>query len=196
MTEMAPDMASHEGSANGAGMADTEMPTAEKSMIRPSERRQARMAQAFSSVVGVLMRDPGFRNLRLMDLEWLVLPPVMSGQWRLAQAKAQTLKGKPGTAESDMMVPVAVALWATVSPEIDKRLSENLDKPLLLRTHEWASGNIPWLIALAGDKRAIPTFLKQLMDSEFKDKTLKMRASGPDGKVMVRTLGLPEPKSE
>ena len=42
------------------------------------------MAQTFAQIVAVLMRDANFRNLRLTDLEWLVLPPVMAGQFRLA----------------------------------------------------------------------------------------------------------------
>lgn len=52
------------------------------------EARRERMAQSFADIVGVLMRDPGFRNLRLADLEWLVLPPILTGQWRMARGPA------------------------------------------------------------------------------------------------------------
>jgi cytolysin-activating lysine-acyltransferase len=175
--------------------------------VRPSETadaRQARMAQNFASVVAVLMRDPGFRNLRLTDLEWLVLPPLLSGQWRLGQsrihpdedkpAKGEPAVGKPGTdaTPGDLPVaPTAVALWASVSPEIDKRLSSNLDKPLLLKPHEWASGDIVWLVAAAGDPRAVPKFLKHLAATKFKGREVKLRVNGDDGKVVVRLLGQP-----
>ena len=149
-------------------------------------RRNARYAQTFANIIAVLMRDPGFRNLRLSDLEWLVLPAIISGQWKLVQTREQ----KPGTKgpEGELVVPSAVALWASVSPEVDKRLMENLDKPLVLQSHEWLSGDILWLVVAAGDKRIVPRFLTQLADTEFKGKKVKARTNGPDGKVVVRTL--------
>ena len=154
------------------------------------------MAQGFASVVAVLMRDPGFRNLRLADLEWLVLPPLLSGQWRLGQSRSTPDPAKPvaggpqDAAKANMpVVPTAVALWASVSPEIDRRLSSNLDKPLLLKPHEWATGDILWLVAAAGDARAVPKFLKHLTATEFKGRDVKLRVTGDDGKVVIRTLG-------
>jgi hypothetical protein len=72
-------------------------------------------AETFAAIVAVLMRDSGFRNIRLAEFEWLVLPPIMSGQWQIAQsaARAPTCRSaaKPQTA---LVVPVAKALWATV----------------------------------------------------------------------------------
>jgi cytolysin-activating lysine-acyltransferase len=157
---------------------------------RPAETRQARFGQSFSQIIAVLMRDQNFKNMRIADLEWLVLPPVMAGQFRLAHMPAPPRPGeKPKSDEkSGVLVPVAVALWARVSPQIDKGLSENLDKPVRLRTNQWASGNIIWLMAVAGDRRAIPKFLEQLKEKEFKGQEVKMRANAGEGKVVVKTL--------
>ena len=160
--------------------------TAKAAPRRPGDARQSRMGQTFSQVVAVLMRDPNFRNMRLADLEWLVLPPVMAGQFRLGHAMRPAGKTQQGAGIS---VPVAVALWARVSPDIDKGLSEALDKPVHLRPNQWASGNILWLMAAAGDPRAKPHFLKQLAETEFKGQHVKMRLRGPDGKVVVKALG-------
>jgi cytolysin-activating lysine-acyltransferase len=164
-----------------------------KPVARPSEARRERMAQSFADIVGVLMRDQGFRNLRLGDLEWLVLPPIMAGQFRLGHSTAQLPGGKLATTAKGggILVPVAVALWASVSPAIDKRLSENLDQPLTLRPNEWASGDHLWLITLAGDKRGLPAFVKRLAKDEFKGRQVKMRASGPDGKIAIKSLNPP-----
>jgi cytolysin-activating lysine-acyltransferase len=184
-------------------MASTQPPAGAKAPTSPvpptaptssSAARQDRMAQSFANVVAVLMRDPGFRNLRLSDLEWLVLPPIMSGQWRLGQSRtkpeAATVETAAGAPQGEMpVVPTAVALWATVSPEIDRRLSANLEQPLLLKPHEWATGDILWLIAVAGDPRAVPKFLKQLTLTEFNGREVKMRVNGDDGKVVIRSLG-------
>jgi cytolysin-activating lysine-acyltransferase len=145
------------------------------------------MAQTFAQVVAVLMRDPNFRNLRVADLEWLVIPPIMAGQFRLAHGVTQPGAGK--AEQGGIAVPVAVALWARVSPAIDKAFSENLDKPMQLRPNQWASGDILWLMATAGDPRAVPPFLKQLGETTFKGQHVKMRMRGSDGKVVVRVLG-------
>ena len=88
-----------------------------------------------------------------------------------------------------MLVPVAVALWARVSATIDKRLSESVDKPMQLGVGDWASGDNVWLMAVAGDRRAIPKFIDQLAATEFKGQRVKMRVRGPDDTVIVKTLG-------
>ena len=158
--------------------------------VRPRDARQSRFAQSFAQIVAVLMRDPNFRNMRLSDLEWLVLPPVMAGQFSLAQAPSPHGRGKgAGGTEGGVLVPVAVAVWARVSDAIDKGLSENLDKPVRLKAGDWASGNNVWLMAVAGDKNAVPKFLEQLAQTQFKGQRVKMRLRGPDNKVVVKTLG-------
>jgi cytolysin-activating lysine-acyltransferase len=161
-----------------------------KATIRPRDARQSRFAQSFAQVVAVLMRDANFRKMRLADLEWLVLPPVMAGQFNLAQAPSPVgPKGKDGGREGGVLVPVAVALWARVSDAIDKTLSENLDKPVQLGPADWASGDNIWLMAVAGDQRAVPRFIDELAKGEFKGQGVKMRVRGPENSVVVKTLG-------
>src|SRR5262245_65754678 len=104
---------------------------------RPAEARQARFGQSFSQVIAVLMRDQNFRNMRIADLEWLVLPPIMAGQFRLAHMPAPPRPGeKPRpTDKAGVLVPVAVSLWARVPPQVHKGLPGNLHKPGRLRPH-------------------------------------------------------------
>ena len=187
------------GGKNGSRPRPATATQEKKPVTRPRDARQARFAQSFSQIVAVLMRDANFRNMRLADLEWLVLPPVMAGQFRLAQvpmpqgrAKGQEAGKAPQGAkaqEGGVLVPMAVALWARVSPEIDKGLSESLDKQVRLRPNQWASGDKVWLMAVAGDQRAVPKFLEQLAVTEFKGQHVKMRVRGPDDKVVVKALG-------
>ena len=158
-------------------------PGSETEGARSSAARQARVAQAFSQIVAVLMRDPAYQGLTLAELEWLVLPPLLAGQFRVAHATTQSAADKEP--QAGMAVPVALALWASVSPLIDKRLSENMDKPVRLRQAEWISGDIPWLMVVAGHPRAVPAFLKQLTDREFKGQQVKMRLRDASGQVDV-----------
>jgi cytolysin-activating lysine-acyltransferase len=180
-------------SQNASGDGGTQHPaSAAKTPARPRDARQARMGQAFSQVIAVLMRDPAYRQLRLADLEWLVIPPLMCGQFKLAKAPIQQMIGQKSDAakpqEGGMLVPVAVGLWARVSPRVDKKLSETLDKEVRLQPSEWSSGDHLWLMAVAGDPRAVPHFVKQLAETEFKGQEVKMRLRTAQGSISVKTL--------
>ena len=149
----------------------------------PAARLEAakknRFAQDFSQLVAVLMRAPNYKNLRISDLEWLVIPPLLAGQCRVALSRYS----KDGP-----IVPVAAATWARVSALVDKRLSAELDKPPLLRAGEWTSGDIWWLMTLAGEPQALAELLPQLQKLELKGRAVKMRVQMPDGKTVVQTL--------
>lgn len=151
------------------------------------------MAQSFADIVAVLMRDPEFRQRPIADLEWLVIPPVLSGQFRLGHTvarppAAKAAYGVPGKTDGGVLVPAAVALWASVSPAIDKRLSENLDQPLQLKPTEWATGDQLWLLAVAGARRGLPAFVRQLEKDAFIGRSVKLRTTDAAGKAVVKTL--------
>ena len=154
-------------------------PTAKSPVARLEAARKDRFAQDFSQVVAVLMRAPNYKTLRISDLEWLVIPPLLAGQARVALSR-YSKDGPIG--------PVAAALWARVSESVDKRLSQDLEKPPLLRSSEWTSGDILWLMTLAGEPKALAEFLPQLQKLDFKGRTVKMRVQMQDGKTVVQTL--------
>lgn len=153
------------------------------------ETKQAQFAQAFSGIVAVLMRDANYRDLKISALEHLVVPAVLSGQWRLAHAPAPSAAARSNV-ETDKipMVPVATALWASVSDEVDRKLTESLDKRLVLSAGEWCSGSNLWLIAMAGSEDALPKLIRQLREEYFKDKRVKLCARDGEGKPFTTTL--------
>jgi cytolysin-activating lysine-acyltransferase len=75
------------------------------------------------------------KNQILVELdptqEWLTAPAMALRQFRLFH---------------DTKKPVAVALWAFVSDEVDKELSAGRQR---LRLTEWKSGNNIWLMDIA-----------------------------------------------
>jgi hemolysin-activating ACP:hemolysin acyltransferase len=104
----------------------------------------------------------------------------MAGQFLVAEAQSKT---------QGFLTPVAAALWAKVSKEVDQRLSQNLDAPPQLSPQDWNSGDIGWLIVLAGNVQALAPLLKQLQETTFKGRPVKMRAKAKeDGKTVVTTL--------
>jgi hemolysin-activating ACP:hemolysin acyltransferase len=145
-------------------------------------RRQAAAMQnsfVFSQVVGVLMRSKLYRQVTLGDLEWLVIPPLLAGQFRIGEVKLE---------KGDRTVPAAVVLWASVSPEVDKRLMETETVPVRLAPEEWKSGDILWVTHAVGEPRFLRQLLKKLTETTFKGRDVKVRGRGEDGKSAVHLL--------
>jgi cytolysin-activating lysine-acyltransferase len=168
---------SSKSEADGGGStAGSTASTRESQRLAVSAIRQS---VAFAQIVSVLMRSPRYRHYTLGDLEWLVVPALTTGQWRVVGAQSK---------QNGVSFPVAVALWAKVSAEVDKKLSENLHLPIKLRPDEWQSGDILWLVDAVGEPRVVPQLLKQLLETSFKGREAKVRAAGEDGKITVRRL--------
>lgn len=162
-------------------------PTGEQPAQPPLSPEEARkhalaskhVAAAFGEMVALAMRTPAYKLHALQDLEWLVAPAIVSGQFAIAQAQARA---------TGLTTPVAGVTWAFVTPEVDQRLSSELDAPIRLRPDEWRCGDIPWIVLTLGDQRVIGGLLKQLTETIFKDRPAKLRARGADGRVTVGRL--------
>jgi hemolysin-activating ACP:hemolysin acyltransferase len=178
--------------ANGAGAAVTQAEPAQQQSAQPTAAQglspaeaqaradaSRRSVLAFGQIVSVLMRTQPFNALPLLAIEPLIAPAVLTGQFMVAEAQSHA---------NGVVAPVAAVLWASVSPEIDRRLSENLDKPVQLAPAEWKSGPIPWLVLAAGDQRVVNSILAQLQEKVLGGRPLKMRVKGQDGKEAVGTL--------
>ncbi|NOT72075.1 MAG: toxin-activating lysine-acyltransferase [Hyphomicrobium sp.] len=146
----------------------------DRTKISPQD---VQFALAFTRIVMVLMRSQPYRQTALADLEALVLPPVMTGQFAFPDAQV-----------NGQAVPVAVALWAFVSPEVDQRLSQNFDAPIRLAPHEWRSGDTLWLVDAIGDARALPQLLASLQQTAFKGRDAKMTTVSASGARVVQIL--------
>ena len=145
------------------------------------------VAASFGEIISVLMRSPTYKHFSLADLEWLVVPPVLTQQFVLAEIR----KGKDG-----IPAPVGVALWASVSPDVDKKLMANQSGPLRLRPDEWKSGDTLWLIDAIGPGKVIHGLIENLHKNVFKGRPLKVRTRGEDGKPIVKMQTLGEPNTD
>jgi hemolysin-activating ACP:hemolysin acyltransferase len=133
---------------------------------------------SLGEIVSLMLRSSHFRSLPLGAIASLIGPAFSGGQYVIARAKN----------EAGAQVPVAACLWASVSADVDRRLSENLDKPMQLAAAEWKSGDIPWVVAALGDRRAVEPMLRQLQKVTLKGRPLKLRLRGQDGQSAVRAL--------
>lgn len=142
------------------------------------EAAQLRNAMAFTQIVGVLMSSSHYKEYKVADLEWLVIPPLLAGQFRIGEA----------TPKQGITLPVAVVLWARVSAEVDKRLMETDTLEVRLKPEEWTSGDILWLLHAAGQTRFVRHVVEQLSKTTFKGREVKVLGRDRDGKPKVHTL--------
>jgi hemolysin-activating ACP:hemolysin acyltransferase len=154
--------------ASRLGSAPASLPPEE---LAKHKAHAKQVSAAFGEIVTLLMRDPASKHRSLTDLEWLVVPPLLAGQFSLAEAQSKS-KG--------VSAPVAVVLWARVSAEVDKRLSAASDGPIRLAPGEWASGETIWVVEAIGDRRVIEAVLQKLRDGDWAGKTTKLRNKGSD----------------
>jgi hemolysin-activating ACP:hemolysin acyltransferase len=138
-------------------------------------------AVTFARIVSVPMRSIHYEYHALSDL----VPPMLSGQ---CAAMGATVDWR--------QAPVVMAMWAGVSDVVDKRLSQNLNIPIKLRPDEWRSGDVLWLIDAVGEANAIPHLLRQVQETVFKARDVKMRTVDANARPIVRLLNSAELASE
>jgi hemolysin-activating ACP:hemolysin acyltransferase len=143
----------------------------------------AAMSKLISAHIGdicvVMSRAPAHKHYSLADIEWKVLPAVLTGQFYVAEAEHK---------EHGVRAPVAVVTWARVSAEVDARLTASAAMPIRLRPDEWTSGDTLWLIDLVGDPQGISGALNALMGTAFKEQIVKVTALDAAGAPRIETL--------
>jgi cytolysin-activating lysine-acyltransferase len=180
--EPAPGQAALKSSAPAVDAAPTTA-SADKHLAPDELKKRAEASQRLAAAIGrlfVLMaRSPRHRDRKLADLEWLALPAVRTGQCALMEAQSK-VHGR--------VAPVAAVLWAAVSADVDKRLSEKLDEPIRLAPKEWRSGDTLWLIEAIGDDRGIAGLVQQLRAREWQGKPVKARVTDQSGQVQIHLI--------
>src|SRR5579864_3576023 len=124
----------------------------------------------FGQAVWLMMTMPAYRHLFLADFEWMVLPPILLGQYRLFRADNRV---------------VAFAAWAYLSEAAEARLQE--PNPRLAPT-DWKSGDRLWLVNLFAPFGHQEAALQELRATALQGKRFKMHRRGADGKAVVDVI--------
>jgi hypothetical protein len=85
-------------------------------------------------------------------------------------------------------VASAVATWALVSEEVDRRLREQAGRHLRLRPDEWTSGEIGWLIDAVGRPVDVRSAMQWLAGGPFKERPLNVIVRDAQGAASATTL--------
>ncbi len=110
---------------------------------------RSQVRESFGKVTMAMMMLPRYRNQTLSDLQHLVLEPLIRDRIAIAY---------PGKKETNGMDDIAgVAIWASVSDEVDGRIREQIKAgtfPIRLKPEDWNSGTTNWLIdVIAPDQK-------------------------------------------
>jgi cytolysin-activating lysine-acyltransferase len=149
--------------------------------IEQFKRRDLLFAAAFAKIASLLMHSPAHNHLHVSDLKWLIVPPLLLEQFAIFEGVP-----KGGV----LLTPFAAALWAGVSPEVDRRLSEDKGPSLRLAAEEWQSGDILWIIDAVGHPDIVPAFLEELVATQFFGEHPKMRVIDKQGVARTLFVGL------
>ena len=122
---------------------------------------------AMGHAVWLMTQSPVHKHLFISDLEWLLMPPIASGQFRLWR--------------KDNM-PLAFASWAFLSEETEQRMIAGQQR---LAPGAWNSGDRLWLMDLIAPFGGKEEALQELKEKVFPGRTIKSLQPDADGKMRV-----------
>jgi hemolysin-activating ACP:hemolysin acyltransferase len=132
-------------------------------------------AASIGEIVTILSRSPAHKHYSLADIEWMVLPAVITGQFHVVDAAHE---------QQGFRAPVAFVAWAFVSEEVDGRLAAQVGAPrVLLRPDEWKTGEVAWLIFAVGSADGVNEALRWLKEGPFRERPIKLIVGIETGKV-------------
>lgn len=152
--------------------------TAPSSPPEPAAASGKHPHHVLGQIAGLMAASPGFQKATLADLNWLALPAIRCNQVAVAEAR-----DKAGN-----LVPVAAVVWAKVSAEVDRRLTADANFPPQLKSDEWSSGDIPWVVMAVGSEKACQASIAQISKNQLGGRSIKMNLPDAGGKVSVRVL--------
>lgn len=140
------------GDANTIEGVNLESTETNKALIATAERIHTVRMAAIGHAAWLMSKSGYHKHLFFVDSEWLLLPPILHGQYRMWRQKG---------------LPVGFASWAFLSDEIDSRMVQGFRR---LAPAEWKSGPHAWLIDLVA-----PFGGESAMVQDIKEKVLPGR---------------------
>lgn len=120
-------------------------------------------AGLLGEIVSLMIRSPAHRHLFLADLEWLVAPPLMLGQFRLYRRDK---------------APVAYVSWALLTEEAERRV---INGAWRLTPGDWKAGDRVWVVDVVAPYGGLDAIMKDLRERVFPDRTFKVVRPAPEG---------------
>jgi len=134
---------------------EAEVPQVDPEIAKKIGDLRSTLRENFGKSVMALMMVPRYRSQMLSDLQHLVLDPMLADRLAFAYPNADEKTIAPDMA--------GFAVWASVSEEVDARIREQIASgvfPVRLKSNEWNSGDINWLLdVIATDRATVATVI-------------------------------------
>lgn len=144
---------------------------------------------SFGQVVLAMSSVPRYRHQSLADLAHLVIDPLARDCIAIASPKPSN--------DSDpkaVLAPAAIAIWASVSEEIEVKLKEQIKAgvfPIRLKASEWKSGEKVWLLDVIAPTRELATIVLKSFNHVAKSEQVSIHpivAKLVDGEVLKQLM--------
>lgn len=152
--------------AKSAQPKTTAKPEVDSEIMERVGKLRSHLRETFGQVVMAMMGLPRYRYQSVMDLNHIVLEPLIRDRIAIAHTpKDETANDVAG-----------IALWASVSEEVDAKIVEQIKAgvfPIRLKAEDWTSGDINWLLdVLATDRettgKVLGNFKQVVKEGELK----------------------------
>jgi hemolysin-activating ACP:hemolysin acyltransferase len=159
------------GAANGAaagegqGAPDAPPPPPATPAVSPELLAQigalrSKIHTSVGQVVLTMMNLPRYRHQTLADLGHVLVDPLLRDRLAIAH---RSVTAEDGSVTADEDNVAGIAIWASVSAEVDARIAEQVKAgvfPVRLGADDWASGENVWLLdVIAADRQAATSVL-------------------------------------
>ncbi len=145
-----------------------------------------KVSEALGEIVWLMSQSPLHKGFFISDLEWMIMTPVLLGQFRLFHGPAQqqpvpapvptTIAPATG---SQPQQPIGVMLWGLVSEEVEERLKPGV---LKLRPQDWRSGDRLWVVEVIAPFGGAEAMLQDFKTNVFPDRPASFVKLGAKGK--------------
>ncbi|MCB2218462.1 toxin-activating lysine-acyltransferase [Desulfofustis glycolicus] len=140
-----------------------------REQIKAQSLRLVKRLPALGPVIMLYLQSPHRRYQFISDLEWLLIPPLVSGQCKLYMKQEY---------------PISFVSWAFLTDEVEKRLLGNGGR---LRPEDWTSGERLWLIDIVAPFGGVETVLSD-MRSSFSEREIHLLAPDPENGGLTHRL--------
>jgi hemolysin-activating ACP:hemolysin acyltransferase len=137
------------------------------------------VSASIGDIAVVFSRSESHKHFTFADIQTMVVPPVLLGQFYVAELAHK---------ENGARAPVAAVTWAHVSAEVDQRLRAQRDDRVKLEPIEWNCGEITWIMDVAGEAQAVVQALGALSRTKFNNQKVSLWTVSSTGSKCVLQL--------
>lgn len=157
------------------------------------------VAEALGQIVWLLSQSPVHKHLKIADLEWSIMPAVLTEQFRLFRfgplpglENAKPEDFLPGFTKQGLeQMPLGLALWGNLSESAEAKVEAGER----LALEDWNSGDRLWLLEMitpfaTPENKLGEAMLADLLQGPFRGKRFHLHRTDPKtGRKDKVTLG-------